>query len=94
VRNLVGGARRLAGRVWLCALVALAGPAAADAPFTFDATPGRLPKTVVPLAYELTIVPHPQTLTLNGIERVTLDVRRPTSTLTFNALNLRFTQAR
>jgi aminopeptidase N len=67
---------------------------AADAPFAFATTPGRLPKTVLPLEYTLTITPHPATLTLGGTERVTLDVRRATTALVFNALNLRFTTVR
>jgi aminopeptidase N len=79
----------------VAALIFLSAPtAAADAPFRFDSTPGRLPKTVVPRDYRLTIIPHPRELTLDGTEHVTLDVRRPTATLVFNALNLRFSQAR
>ncbi len=64
-----------------------------DKPFSFATAPGRLPKTVVPIDYVLTIEPHPQTLTLDGRERITLDVRRSTTTLIFNALNLHFTHA-
>jgi len=39
------------------ALVFLAAPARADAPFSFDAAFGRLPKNVRPLAYRIAIAP-------------------------------------
>jgi aminopeptidase N len=77
-----------------CALASSASARNPGAPFAFDATPGHLPKTVVPVDYELTIAPQPERLTLDGTERVTLEVRRPVRTLTFNALNLRFRSAR
>jgi hypothetical protein len=41
----------------LAAVFALAGPAAAEAPFNFDTAPGRLPKTVVPIDYQVAIAP-------------------------------------
>ncbi len=71
-----------------------AGSAAADAPFSFATTPGRLPKSVVPLEYHVTIVPRPASMTLDGSERVLLDVRERTAQLVFNALNIRFRSAR
>jgi aminopeptidase N len=71
-----------------------AGSAAADAPFSFATTPGRLPKSVVPLEYHVTIVPRPASMTLDGSERVILDVRERTAQLVFNALNIRFRSAR
>ena len=38
----------------------------AEAPFDFDHTPGKLPKTVVPEAYTIDIVPNLRTLRLTG----------------------------
>jgi aminopeptidase N len=67
--------------------------AAPEAPFRFDQTPGRLPKDVLPLTYAISVAPDPVHLTLRGSEKITLDVRRPTRTITFNALNMRFTSA-
>ncbi|MFI4867795.1 MAG: M1 family metallopeptidase [Steroidobacterales bacterium] len=64
-------------------------PAAAPvpAPFSFDATPGRLPKNVVPLDYRLSIVPDADTLTFAGTESVRLQFRAAAATLVFNSVN-------
>ena len=57
---------------WLLtvSLAALAAPAHAEAPFSFDATPGKLPKTVVPDAYRIDIVPDLDKLTFTGTESI------------------------
>jgi aminopeptidase N len=84
----------------LCAALALAlGPAAAapgpaQAPCTFAAAPGHLPKNVVPLDYTIAIVPDVDKRTLRGSEQVALDVREATDTIQFNALNMTFQQVR
>ena len=46
-------------RAFLCAMLLplLAGPAFSQAPFSFDAAPGRLPKSVIPLDYDIALVP-------------------------------------
>jgi aminopeptidase N len=74
--------------------VALAAPARAAGPFAFDATPGRLPKTVVPLDYRIAVTPDPAAKTLTGSETVVLDVRRPAERIEFNTLNLTVRSAR
>ncbi|HTJ27580.1 MAG TPA: M1 family metallopeptidase [Candidatus Limnocylindria bacterium] len=88
---------RISVRTALVAALALslggAASAASEAPFSFDEATGALPKTVVPLDYSITVVPDPQHLALTGRERVTIEVRKPTATIVFNALNLRFTSA-
>ncbi len=76
-----------------CAL-ALAAPARAAGPFAFDATPGRLPKTVVPLGYRIAVTPDLAARTLRGSETIVLDVRRPTARIVFNTLNLTVRGAR
>ena len=75
--------------VRFCAGVRAAGkaPAFAEAPFSFDAAPGRLPKNVVPQAYDIALVPDLAAHTVRGTEAVTLKIRSPTTTLTFNSLN-------
>jgi aminopeptidase N len=70
-----------------CATLALAAPAAAAAPFSFDAAPGRLPKDVVPLDYTVSIVPDVDALTIAGTESVTLKFRNAAGTIIFNSLN-------
>jgi aminopeptidase N len=81
---------------WLaCLALLLAAPlATAEARVDFDATPGRLPKDVVPLEYTLRIVPDLPARTFRGVQTIRLEVRRPTSTLVMNALNLEIDSAR
>jgi aminopeptidase N len=67
----------------------LAAPAFAEAPFSFDGAPGRLPKDVVPQNYDIALVPDIAAHTVRGTEAITLNVRSATSTLTFNSLNQR-----
>nr|MDP9106776.1 hypothetical protein [Candidatus Eremiobacteraeota bacterium] len=47
-----------------------AAAAAAVAPFDFDTTPGRLPKTVVPTDYVIALTPDAAAKTLRGTEHV------------------------
>jgi len=63
-------------------------PAGAVAPFDFDTTPGRLPKTVVPTDYQIAIVPNVNARKLAGAETVTLRVRRATDRIVFNTLGM------
>jgi aminopeptidase N len=70
-----------------CAGAAMALPAVAEAPFSFDTAPGRLPKNVVPDSYIVAIVPDLDTLTLAGTEAVTLQFRATAATIVFNSLN-------
>ncbi|HLQ13251.1 MAG TPA: M1 family metallopeptidase [Steroidobacteraceae bacterium] len=75
---------------WLPAVaagLALGPPAMAVAPFSFDGAPGRLPKDVVPVDYQVAIVPDIQALSLEGTEGVLLEFRAATATIQFNSLN-------
>jgi aminopeptidase N len=76
-------------RACICALISflLVAPALAEAPFSFDAAPGRLPKDVVPLDYDIALVPDLAAHTVRGTEAVTLRVRAATATIIFNSLN-------
>ncbi len=78
----------------LTAALVLGSPAQAEAPFAFDTTPGRLPKTVVPTDYRIAIAPDARARTFTGSETVVLDVRRPTARIVFNTLNLAIAEAR
>lgn len=66
---------------------------AAEKPFSFDATPGKLPKDVVPLEYSIRIVPEIDKLTFAGSETVRINVRRPVRELVLNALELKIQKA-
>ena len=72
---------------------ALSVAAHAEAPFDFDHTPGKLPKTVVPDTYKIDIVPDLDKLTLTGHETITIDVRQPTARITLNQAGLKIGQA-
>jgi aminopeptidase N len=60
----------------------------AEAVYSFDTTPGRLPKTVVPTHYAIELAPDQQKLTLSGVELVDIDVREPTTRIVLNAVDL------
>src|SRR5471030_365324 len=74
--------------------LAIASPAAAEAPFNFNSTPGRLSKTVVPTDYTMSIVPNVKAHTLTGSETVVLKVTKPTRTIVFNTLDMTISSAR
>jgi aminopeptidase N len=56
----------------------------AEAPFNFETTPGKLPKDVVPLSYDIQLKPNIEKLTFSGSETVILNVRKPVKTITLN----------
>jgi aminopeptidase N len=70
-----------------------AGHAAAEAPFAFDSTPGKLPKTVVPIHYALDLKPDLDKLAFAGSETVDVVVKAPTERLVLNAVDLAVTRA-
>src|ERR1700758_131381 len=57
--------------VWLCSA------AHAEAAYSFDTTPGRLPKTVVPVNYTIELAPDAKELTVAGNEVIDVEVREP-----------------
>src|SRR5258708_28969274 len=67
--------------------LSLAPTAWCGAPFSFESAPGRLPKNVVPLSYDVAIVPDADALRLSGTESVQLQFRAATATVQFNSLN-------
>ncbi len=72
----------------------LSGAAAyAEAPFSFDAAPGKLPKTVVPDDYRIDITPDLDKLTLTGSEVIRLHVRTATDSITLNQAGLKLDSA-
>src|SRR5215467_6539371 len=66
------------------ALSVSAASALAGAPFSFADTPGKLPKTVVPVHYALDLKPDLDRLTVTGSEVVEIDVKAPTDRLLLN----------
>jgi aminopeptidase N len=73
----------------------LAGAAAAaEAPFNFDHAPGRLPKNVVPVDYDIAVTPDAAAKTLSGTESVSLEFRSASDKIVFNTLNLKLQNVR
>jgi aminopeptidase N len=68
----------------------ISGAACAEPVFSFDGTPGKLPKTVVPIHYAIELKPDIASLVLSGVEVVDIEVRAPTARLTLNAVNTTF----
>ncbi|WP_050404096.1 M1 family metallopeptidase [Bradyrhizobium embrapense] len=82
--------RRLATAIGL--LLTMAAGAQAEQTFSFDGTPGKLPKTVVPLSYTIELTPDLTSLALPGVETVDVDVREAVAQLTLNAINTTFAE--
>jgi aminopeptidase N len=80
------------GRLALLGLV-LATGAAAEPRYSFDATPGKLPKTVVPTHYAIELEPNLEGLTLAGAEVIDIEVREPTAQLVLNAVAMTLSAA-
>jgi aminopeptidase N len=62
---------------------------ASEKPFSFNNTPGKLPKEVVPANYSVRIIPDIDKLTFAGTETVKLNVRSRVRQLVLNALELK-----
>src|SRR5580698_2690391 len=86
--------RKLNSGVATLACVLLAPAAWCGAPFSFDSAPGRLPKDVVPLSYEVAVVPDVGSLSFAGTETIRLQFRTATATVQFNSLNETLSQVR
>src|ERR1700716_389125 len=80
--------RRLAASLVL--LLSIPGAAVAEPVFSFDTTPGKLPKTVIPVHYAIELTPDLESLKLAGIETVDIEVREPTARLVLNAIETTF----
>src|SRR4051794_12237369 len=70
--------------------VSISVSALAEPGFSFDATPGKLPKTVIPVHYAIELTPDLQSLALPGVEIVDIEVREPTARLVLNAIYTTF----
>ncbi len=77
----------------LIALGLLSGSVHAEQTFSFDATPGKLPKVAVPSHYAIELAPDLQALTADGSEVIDIEVRETTWRLQLNAANLAISEA-
>jgi aminopeptidase N len=80
--------RRLAATLAL--VLSMSGATSAEQVFSFDTTPGKLPKNVVPVRYAIDVRPDMANLTLSGAETVDIEVREPTTRIVLNAVNTSF----
>jgi len=76
------------GPVWMLAASLVSLPAQSEPRFNFDATPGSLPKDVVPSKYSLALDLDPAKESFNGVVDIAIDVRRPVSAIILSAFEL------
>jgi aminopeptidase N len=74
--------------VLLSAAATAAFPVHAEAPYKFGATPGKLPKDVVPVQYAAHLIPNITDNTFLGAETVEIDVLAATSRIMLNVVNI------
>src|SRR5258705_8212674 len=80
--------------VLTAALLVCVGSASAEPRFSFDSTPGKLPKDVVPKHYALRIVPAATHERFEGRAQIEIEVIRPVAAIELNAVELDFDAAR
>jgi aminopeptidase N len=73
--------------------IMLPGVMTAEKPFSFNDTPGKLPKTVFPTDYAIRIVPNLENFTFTGTETVKLKVQTAVQQLVLNTLDLKISAA-
>ena len=74
-------------------IVLLLGTLRAEEPFRFENTPGKLPKTIVPLRYAIRIEPDIARAVLRGRETIEIEVRAGVREIVLNSLNLEIDKA-
>src|ERR1700730_1968196 len=82
---------RIAGVV--VALFALPLAMNGEKPYSFETTPGKLPKQVVPFEYAIRIVPNINKLTFTGSETVKIKASAPVRELVLNSAELEIAKA-
>src|SRR5712664_3474022 len=69
-------------------VLSLSGIAVAEFGYSFDSTPGKLPKAAIPLHYAIELTPDLTSLGLAGVEIVDVELREPTARLVLNAVEM------
>ena len=77
----------------LIAVVLFVGAISAEEPFSFETTPGQLPKDIVPRAYAIRIEPRIPEASLVGSETIEIEVRKPVRAIVMNSLGLKISRA-
>src|SRR5881275_175529 len=79
--------------VIVAVLFALPLPMNGEKPYSFETTPGKLPKHIVPLEYAIRIVPNLEKLTFAGSETVKVKISAPARELVLNSAKLEIAKA-
>ncbi len=66
---------------------------AAEGRFSFESTPGKLPKAVIPRHYALHLEPNLDKFTTRGNVEIDIEVKKPVREIVLNALDLEVTKA-
>src|SRR5262249_6398672 len=74
--------------VAIAAVLLAVSATSAEPLYSFDSTPGKLPKSVVPTHYAIKLTPDLQALTITGSETVDIDVLESASRVVLNAVNI------
>ena len=77
----------------LIVLAILLATSHAEEPFAFARTPGKLPKSIVPLRYAIRIEPRIGKAVLHGSETIEIEVREAVREIVLNSLNLQIDKA-
>src|SRR5579864_657302 len=75
-------------RASLVVLLALSLTMNGEKPYDFKSAPGKLPKEIVPLEYQIRIVPEISKLTFTGSETIKIKTHVPATELVLNAAEL------
>ena len=79
--------------IQLFAVILLLAAVRAEEPFAFERTPGKLPKSIVPLRYAIRIEPSIEKAMLRGSETIEIEVRAAVREIVLNSLNLEIDKA-
>ena len=81
-------------RLAACIALVLSASAGSAGPlYSFDTTPSKLPKSVLPRHYALALAPDLQALTTLGQETVDIEVREPVARIVLNAVDIAIDEA-
>ena len=75
------------------AFVFAATSACSEEPFSFENTPGKLPRDIVPLRYSIELAPNLDQAAFFGEEVIEIEARRPFQRIVLNSLGLEITHA-
>jgi aminopeptidase N len=81
---------RIAAFFVFCCLL---GNLSAEEEFSFESTPGKLPKTITPRHYVIHLEPDENQMTTDGAEAVEIEVLKPTHQILMNAVNMKIWNA-